>query len=85
MRSNIIERAYELAQSGEFAATSEIVERLKDEGFESVVAHLSGTSIRRQLRSLLSQSRSKRCLSNLSHDESKLENEGQLIQNWDDS
>jgi hypothetical protein len=47
-----LERAFELARSGECAGTAEIRIRLKQEKYDSVEAHLQGPSISRQLRRL---------------------------------
>ena len=47
-----LERAFELARSGECANTAEIRQRLKRERYDSVEAHLQGPSINRQLRLL---------------------------------
>ena len=52
-----LERAFELARSGECASTSEIRQRLKRERYDSVEAHLQGPSITRQLRLLCEQAR----------------------------
>jgi hypothetical protein len=49
---SVIERAFELARSGTCSSVQEVGMRLKSERFESVEAHLAGTSIRRQLREL---------------------------------
>lgn len=54
-----LERAFELARSGECASTTEIRARLKRERFESVDAHLQGPSISRQLRQLCEQARAR--------------------------
>ena len=47
-----LERAFELARSGECANTAEIRARLKSERHDQVEAHLQGPSINRQLRLL---------------------------------
>ena len=52
-----LERAFELARSGECASTSEIRQRLKRERYDSVDAHLQGPSITRQLRLLCEAAR----------------------------
>jgi hypothetical protein len=51
----IMERAYELAKSGEFRNAGEIEEQLKREGFEQVHAHLSGSFTRKQIQSICSR------------------------------
>jgi hypothetical protein len=50
---NIIERAFQLARSGECRALGDIHAVLKREGFLHVQAHLDGPSLRRQLNSLM--------------------------------
>jgi hypothetical protein len=52
-----LERAFELARSGECATTTDIRQRLKQERFDSVEAHLQGPSITRQLRKLCEEAR----------------------------
>ena len=52
-----LERAFELARSGECASTSEIRQRLKQERYDSVEANLKGPSITRQLRLLCEEAR----------------------------
>jgi hypothetical protein len=51
--SNTIERAYQLAKSGECASLGDIRRRLSAEGCEQVTQHLSGRSIQQALRQLL--------------------------------
>ena len=48
----IIERAYELARSGECANRGDIASRLKTERFDNVDAHLAFPAIRKALQSL---------------------------------
>jgi hypothetical protein len=55
-----LERAFELARSGECASTAEIRLRLKRERCDSVDAHLQGPSINRQLRLLCEAARKAR-------------------------
>jgi hypothetical protein len=50
MTTNTVERALQLARSGEFSTLEEVVRRLKQEGLSNVEAHTSGPSIRAQLR-----------------------------------
>jgi hypothetical protein len=52
----ILERAFDLAGSGSCRTISDLEKQLKREGYSQVAAHLSGLSIRRQLRSLLAGS-----------------------------
>ncbi len=52
-----LERAFELARSGECASTAEIRLRLKRERCDSVDAHLQGPAINRQLRLLCEAAR----------------------------
>ncbi len=53
-----LERAFELAKSGEYATVDEIRARLKSERHDQVEAHLAGPSIKRQLAKLCADSRS---------------------------
>lgn len=55
-----LERAFELARSGEYSSTSEIRLRLKRERHDQVEAHLQGPSISRQLRLLCAEARRSR-------------------------
>ena len=55
-----LERAFALARSGDCATIDEIRRRLKAERFDLVEAHLSSTSLTRQLRALCDASRSDR-------------------------
>jgi hypothetical protein len=54
-----LERAFELARSGECANPAEIRVRLKKERHDQVDAHLQGPSITRQLRLLCDEARAK--------------------------
>lgn len=49
---SVVERAFELALSGSCNNVHDVGLQLKKERFDSVEAHLAGTSIRRQLRAL---------------------------------
>jgi hypothetical protein len=51
--TNTIERAYQLASSGECASLADIRKRLTAEGCQQVTQHLSGRSIQQALRRLL--------------------------------
>ena len=59
-RPSTIERAYELAASGQCRTIEEIAKRLKQEQMESVEAHLGGTGIRKDLRQICAKSRTAR-------------------------
>lgn len=52
-RLTTIERAFELARSGNCKSVQEIRLRLKAEGYSGVADHLQGVSIRRQLNALI--------------------------------
>jgi hypothetical protein len=52
-----LERAFELARSGQCAGTADIRLHLKREKHDQVEAHLQGPSISRQLRLLCEQAR----------------------------
>ena len=49
----IIERAFELARSGEYPWVKDLVPRLKREGYFSADVELDGRVIRDQLRTLI--------------------------------
>jgi hypothetical protein len=51
--SNTIERAYQLARSGECATLADLRRRLSAEGCLQVTQHLCGRSIQQSLRRLL--------------------------------
>jgi hypothetical protein len=51
-----LERAIELAKSGEFKTVEDIRRRLTQERYPYVIPHLRGSLIRRQLRVLLKAS-----------------------------
>lgn len=53
----IIERAYDLARSGEAADIQHIRMRLSAEGYVQIDAHLDGARIRSELRALIAGSR----------------------------
>ena len=52
-----LERAFELARSGSCASVNDIRRQLKAERYDQVEAHLSGSSISRQLRALCAEAR----------------------------
>ncbi len=57
MHPSIIERAFELARTGECGSIDDIRRRLKAEQYSQVDAHLAGTSVRRQLLDLCREAR----------------------------
>lgn len=57
---NIIERAYELARSGDCASMVEIERVLSREGFTNVLAHMSGPTLRRDLTRLCREAAAER-------------------------
>ena len=48
-----IERAFELARSGECSSVNDLRQRLRREGYDAVHLHLHGSSINRQLIELM--------------------------------
>lgn len=52
LRLTTIERAYQLAKSGDCATVSEIKARLRSEGYSDVAGQLYGPTIQRSLRQL---------------------------------
>jgi len=50
MEKNLIQRALELAGTGEFERIDQIERKLTAEGYSHVASHLVGPTIRRQLR-----------------------------------
>jgi hypothetical protein len=57
MSLHILERAFELAQSGQCASIDDIRRQLKAESFTQVDAHLAGATVRRQLLDLCKAAR----------------------------
>lgn len=49
-RLTALERAFELAKSGEYATVSEVTKQLKAEGFS--ISQITGPSLSKQLREL---------------------------------
>ncbi|RYD28177.1 MAG: hypothetical protein EOP89_03110 [Lysobacteraceae bacterium] len=48
-----VERAFELARSGECSSVNDLRQRLRREGYDAVHLHLHGSSINRQLIELM--------------------------------
>lgn len=53
----VIERAFELAESGSCQDMEELGSRLRAEGYDQVSSHLHAMSLRRQLRGLIVEAR----------------------------
>ena len=51
-RPGIIERAFELARSGDYPTVSELKRRIRSEGYVAVDSHLHGASISAALRKI---------------------------------
>ena len=56
-RINLIERAYQLARTGEFAKVEHIERKLTREGYTAVAEHLSGKLMRRELNEMMRSAR----------------------------
>lgn len=50
---NAIQRAFELAASGQFPTLADVRRQLRKEDYVNVTAHLGGVTIRRQLLKLI--------------------------------
>jgi hypothetical protein len=59
-RPNLIERAFALASTGEYATVTEIRMALRKEGYEAVEPQLVGPHMRKQLRRLMEDARAPR-------------------------
>jgi hypothetical protein len=57
IRPSTIERAYELARSGEFRTVSRIRDRLRAEGYADATAHFSSPTLVADLRRLIAAAR----------------------------
>jgi|GEM_PF-396723 len=53
---SLLERAYQIARSGECAGLSDLRKRLRSEGYQQIEGHLSGLSLRRELAALVDAS-----------------------------
>lgn len=58
--THTVERAYQIAKSGRCVELRDVRRQLIQEGYEGVEAHLSGTSIRRELQALIKAARQPR-------------------------
>jgi hypothetical protein len=52
-----LQRAYEIARSGECTSLDELVQQLKTEQFQGVDVHMASVSVRRELRQLSQSAR----------------------------
>ena len=59
-RPTTLERAFELARSGEYATAREISDQLRSEGYWDATVQLDGPALRAQLKKLCTASRSER-------------------------
>lgn len=57
MEKSLIERALELAATGEYARIADIERKLNAEGYTNVVSYLDGPTLRRQLREVSQRAR----------------------------
>jgi hypothetical protein len=55
MSAGIIERAFQLARSGDYSSMEDLKRRLAREGYEAVSAHLSGRLTRDQLTGMMAE------------------------------
>jgi hypothetical protein len=55
--TNLIERAYQLARTGDFAKVEHIERKLTREGYTAVADHLSGRMLRRELNDMMRAAR----------------------------
>lgn len=56
---NTVVEAFSLARSGRFTTVNDVQRELHRSGFPSVGAHLSGSTIKQQLKALITESRGK--------------------------
>lgn len=56
-QEGIVQRAFELAQSGEYRSITDVKRRLKAEGFDNIEAYFAGRAIKKQLMDLLEANR----------------------------
>jgi hypothetical protein len=56
LAKNTIERAFELAGSGDARSIEDVGRQLRKEHYEAVALHLRGPLVRRQLRELIDRS-----------------------------
>ena len=56
--TSVVERALDMARSGDYRAVSDIKRRLQKDGFDRVREHLDGRLIRRQILEAMKQANS---------------------------
>lgn len=56
--TSVVERALDMARSGDYRAVSDIERRLQKDGFDRVREHLDGRLIRRQILEAMKQANS---------------------------
>ena len=64
MRASIVERAFQLASSGRCPTLYKLEQLLASEGYDLVVQHLSGPSIRQEIRRRIREAGKARPISN---------------------
>lgn len=52
-RVPLLERAFELAKGGQVTSLDDIQRKLSEEGYGNASSHLSGPSLRKQLKALI--------------------------------
>lgn len=57
IKAGIVERAFELARSGEFRTVNDITKKLYRENYDHVAQHLAGKTISRQLKTVIAAGR----------------------------
>ncbi len=56
-RPGVVERAFQIAKSGEVASVAELSERLTDEGYPDSARFLAGRSMSHQLLRMITEAR----------------------------
>ena len=59
-RPSVIERAFQIAKSGDALDIADVRSQLQAEGYSSVIQHLVGRSLTRQLSSIIAAARNPR-------------------------
>jgi hypothetical protein len=55
--ASVVERAFQLAQSGQFTSVTRVRERLRGEGYThaDIAAHLGGAAVQKSLKALVAR------------------------------